>query len=199
MVFPGGRSPYLILKELREREIPWKALHLYPSDERCVPVGDPDRNDRLIDELIIGHVPFPEKNFHRIPAELGSEEGSLQYALLLDRTPRFDIALLGVGSDGHTASLFPGHPALLNRRPAVPVENAPKEPSSRISIGLKRLAEALVRQVIVIGKDKLSLLAFPDVFENSPIGQVQPDVLHVCKDRADVLPYDRGNILKNYC
>ncbi|HDR68337.1 MAG TPA: 6-phosphogluconolactonase, partial [Bacteroidaceae bacterium] len=66
MVFPGGKSPLLTLEMLREMDVPWELLHLYPSDERCVARGDPERNDRLIDELIFGHVPLPLENLHRI-------------------------------------------------------------------------------------------------------------------------------------
>lgn len=106
-VFPGGRSPRRVLELLREQDLPWKALHLYPSDERCVPLGDSERNDRLIAELFLGQVPLPPTHLHSIPAELGPEEGATWFSQLLAQTPPFDIALLGVGPDGHTASLFP--------------------------------------------------------------------------------------------
>lgn len=183
MVFPGGRSPYRVLERLREQDLPWGALHLYPSDERCVPVGDPERNDRLIDELLLNHVPLPPENLHRIPAELGPEEGASRYSQLLDKTSRFDIALLGVGPDGHTASLFPNHPAMYDSRQAVPVWDAPKPPSLRISVGLRRLTAALTRQVIVLGADKLPLLSSLESFNGTPVELIRPTVWYVHKGK----------------
>lgn len=181
MVFPGGRSPYLVLKRLRGMNLPWTALHLYPSDERCVPVGDPERNDRLIDELLLQYVPLPQENLHRIPAELGPEEGALCYNQLLKKTARFDIALLGVGADGHIASLFPNHRALYDSREAVPVQDAPKPPPSRISIGVRRLTEALTRLVVVLGADKLPLFNSPESFRGTPVALIKPNILYVHK------------------
>lgn len=181
MVFPGGLSPYRVLEQLRRKNLPWNNLHLYPSDERCVPVGDPERNDRLIDELIFNRVPLPEDNLHRIPAELGPDEGARQFSRLLEKTPCFDIALLGMGSDGHTASLFPDHPALYDSRQAVPVFNAPKPPSSRVSIGLKRLASASHRIVIIIGKDKIPFLESLKSTKGKPVELIQPTALYIHK------------------
>lgn len=181
MVFPGGRSPYRVLERLREKDLPWNALHLYPSDERCVPFGDPERNDRLIDELLLNHVPLLPENLHRIPAELGPEEGASRYSQLLDQTPCFDIALLGMGPDGHIASLFPNHPAMHDSRQAVPVWDAPKPPSSRISIGLRRLTDALTRQVIVLGANKYTLLNSLESLNETPVELIRPTVWFVHK------------------
>lgn len=181
MVFPGGRSPRRVLEQLREKNLPWCALHLYPSDERCVPLSDPERNDRLIDELLLNHVTLPPENLHRMPAELGPEEGALRYSQLLSRTPRFDIALLGMGPDGHTASLFPNHPAARDGRQAVPVWDAPRPPSSRISIGFRRLADALTRKVIVLGPDKLPLFNSLDSLNETPVALIRPTTWYVYK------------------
>lgn len=183
MVFPGGRSPRRVIELLRALEVPWFALHLYPSDERCVPVGDPERNDRLIDELLLPYVSLPLENLHRIPAELGPEEGASRYSQLLDQTPCFDIALLGMGPDGHIASLFPNHPAVYDSGQAVPVWDAPKPPSLRVSIGLRRLTDALTRQVIVLGADKLPLLNSSEAFKGTPVERIRPTVWYVYKEK----------------
>lgn len=174
LVFPGGRSPRRILELLREQKLTWASLHLYPGDERCVPIGDPERNDRLIDELLLTQVPLPPENLHRIHAELGPEEGARLYNQLLAQTPRFDIALLGIGLDGHTASLFPGNPALNDTRPAVAVYNAPKPPSERVSIGLSHLRKARERWVIVTGNEKQELMMRIQHGEEFPITLVHP-------------------------
>lgn len=174
MVFPGGRSPHRALQLLSEQQLPWAALHLYPSDERCLPTGDAERNDQLVDELLLGRVPLPSKNLHRIPAELGPEEGSAQYSRLLRQVPRFDVALLGVGPDGHTASLFPRHPALSDERPAVPVCDAPKPPPARVSIGFARLLAARERWVIATGSEKRDLMIRVRQGADLPVMRVRP-------------------------
>lgn len=169
MVFPGGRSPYRVLERLRDQEVPWSALHLYPSDERCVSEGSPERNDRLIDEILLPNVPLPHKNLHRIPAELGPEEGAVRFSQFLASVPTFDIVMVGVGPDGHIASLFPNHPALFDDRDAVPVLAAPKLPPSRVSIGLGRLKSGHSRQAVAIGAEKRRLFENPGQFKTSPV------------------------------
>ncbi len=173
-VFPGGRSPRRVLELLREQDLPWPALHLYPSDERCVPVGDPERNDRLIEELLFGKGSFLPAHLHSIPAELGPEEGAVRFSRLLAQTPPFDIALLGVGLDGHIASLFPGHPTLTDERPAGPVWHAPKPPLERVSLGLGRLLSARQRIVVVIGQEKRELMEQVQRGADLPVMRVQP-------------------------
>lgn len=187
-VFPGGRSPRRVMELLREQDLPWKALHLYPSDERCVPLGDSERNDRLIAELFLGQVPLPPTHLHSIPAELGPEEGATWFSQLLAQTPPFDIALLGVGPDGHTASLFPGHPALADERPAVPVWHAPIPPLERVSLGLGRLLAARSRIVVVTGREKRGLIGQLQRGADLPVVQVEPTGWYLDTQAAFQLP-----------
>lgn len=121
------------------------------------------------------------ENIHRISAELGPEDGAFRYSQLLDQTPCFNIALLGMGPDGHTASLFPNHTAMYDSRQAVPVWDAPESPSLRISIGLRRLTDALTCQVIVLGVDKLPLLNSLEAFNGTPVDRIRPTVWYVHK------------------
>lgn len=179
MVFPGGGSPRRTLELLSKQDLPWVSLHLYPSDERCVPADDDYRNDRLIEELVIKRGMLPPENLHRIPAELGPEEGALQYSQLLDHLPQFDIALLGMGSDGHTASLFPKHPGLTDQRSVIPVCNAPKPPPERVSIGLHRLLTAHNRWVMAMGGDKQDALDSAYRGDDLPVTQVKPTAFFV--------------------
>jgi 6-phosphogluconolactonase len=179
MVFPGGRSPYRILEALREKDIPWNMLHLYPSDERCVPVGDTERNDRMIDELLFTHVPLPQENLHRIPAELGPDEGALLFSQTLINTPIFDIVWVGVGTDGHIASLFPNHPAMSDDRNAVPVTKAPKPPPFRVSIGLKRLLSGYYRHALCVGEEKQRLFEDIEMLKSAPVTKLNATIWHV--------------------
>ena len=184
MVFPGGRSPRRIFEILREKPLSWKLLHLYPSDERCVARGDADRNDRLIEELFLSELDLPVVNLHRIPAEYGPEEGAYQYREFLRHVPRFDVALLGVGPDGHTASLFPDAPNLSDARAAVPVHNACTSPLERVSLGVSRLRDARERWVIVSGSEKQEIMSQIQFRDNLPVRRIFPTMLFVDKMAA---------------
>lgn len=179
MVFPGGFSPRRILEILSEQDLPWTKLHLYPSDERCVPPGDPERNDHLIEKYLLTKVPLPLENLHRIPAELGPEKAARHFSNLLEKNPNFDIAILGIGLDGHIASLFPGNPALQDIHHAVPVYNSPKPPTHRVSIGINRLQAAHERWIIVVGKEKWNLIKRFIHDMGSPMMRVKPTAFYV--------------------
>lgn len=129
----GGKTPRLLYELLAappcRESMPWPATHLFWGDERFVPVADPDSNFRMAQELIIAKVPLPPQNIHRIPTEAGSprdaaaayERDLKQFFSVSGDTeasafPAFDVLLLGMGSDGHTASLFPGNAALQESR-----------------------------------------------------------------------------------
>ena len=186
-VFPGGRSPRRVLELMRGYDLPWQSLHLYPSDERCVPVGDPERNDRLIDELLVDQLTLPPANLHRIPAELGPEMGATQFSRLLRKTPPFDVVFLSAGPDGHTASLFPGHSVLADERSVVPVWGAPKPPPQRVSIGYSRLLAARQRIVMVTGSEKRELVEQVQRGVDLPVTRVQPTGWYLDGEAARVL------------
>jgi 6-phosphogluconolactonase len=176
MVIPGGGTPQLFFEHLSRVDLPWNDVHLYPSDERCVPVGDKDRNDRMIEEELLSRVTMPSEQLHRIPAELGPDVGARIYGRLLQKIPAFDIAVLGVGADGHIASLFPGHAALYSNCAAVPVVMAPKPPYSRVSIGLRRLRAAGNRHVIALGAEKKAAICRVGQSDVLPVLQLGGDV-----------------------
>ena len=163
VVLPGGSTPARCLELLAEKSLPWKNIHWYPGDERCYPVGHGERNDTMIRDKLFSQQELSTQigasdNFHPIPAELGPEQGAEIYAALLDATGGMDIVVLGMGEDGHTASLFPGNVALHDLRSAVPVYNAPKAPGERISIGLTALRNADKCIVITTGSNKSEAL-----------------------------------------
>jgi 6-phosphogluconolactonase len=125
LVLSGGGTPRRLYARLASepfRElIPWPRLHLFWGDERCVPPGDPASNYRMAEETLISRVPIPAENVHRMPAELGEPNRAADmYEAELRRFwngtsadwPRFDLVLLGIGADGHTASLYPGSSTL---------------------------------------------------------------------------------------
>jgi len=118
----GGNTPRrvyeLLATEPFKNRVEWSQVHLFFGDERCVPPEHPDSNYAMAYEALISRVPIPAKNVHRIPGESNPNEGALEYENELRAFfaglawPRFDLVLLGMGEDGHTASLFPDSAAL---------------------------------------------------------------------------------------
>jgi 6-phosphogluconolactonase len=115
----GGGTPMKLFKLLAQPphgdQLPWAKMHFFWGDERCVPPDHPESNYYQAHAVMLGKVPVPKENIHRIKGELEPEDAARDYAIQLDRFagddyafPSFDLVLLGMGIDGHTASLFPG-------------------------------------------------------------------------------------------
>jgi 6-phosphogluconolactonase len=115
MAVSGGRTPWQMLRSLAQEAMPWEATHILQVDERIAPAGDPDRNLTHLRESLLTHAPIPETHIHPMPVESASlTQGCLDYTAIL-RTlsglpPVLDLVHLGLGPDGHTASLLPGDP-----------------------------------------------------------------------------------------
>ncbi len=156
LVLAGGSTPRRAYDVLAARPLPWGRVTVLFGDERCVPADDPESNYRMARESLLDHV--HPGTVHRMAGELGAEAAAALYDEVVRRVPPLDLVLLGVGPDGHTASLFPGHPALLDTACAVAVHDAPKPPPDRVSLTLPALRRA--RRVIVLatGRDKAEAL-----------------------------------------
>jgi 6-phosphogluconolactonase len=152
----GGETPRRCYQKLRELAIDWQHVHVYFSDERCLPKGDAQRNDSMVHETLLEHVAIPAANIHNIPAELGAREAAASYASLLGNIAPFDLVLLGMGEDGHTASLFPDNPATESTAAVVPVFDAPKPPAERVSLGMNTLNTARHKIFLVAGAGRFS-------------------------------------------
>jgi len=154
LVLAGGSTPKRSYELLRRKDIDWSRVHVWFGDERCLPLGDKERNDVMAEEALLQHVPIPASHIHRMAAELGPVAGAEDYCAQLKQFPVMDMVLLGMGEDGHTASLFPDNPALHDARDAVPVFDSPKPPPERVSMGLAYLNAARHRIVMVAGEGK---------------------------------------------
>ncbi|MDQ6638573.1 MAG: 6-phosphogluconolactonase [Pseudomonadota bacterium] len=156
VVLAGGNTPRGAYELLRQAPASWPAWQVYFGDERCAPIGDPERNSRMARSAWLDHVAIPSANVHEIPTELGPSEAARRYAAALDEIGRFDLVLLGLGEDGHTASLFPGHD--LGRGPesasAMPVFDAPKAPPERVTMSARRLSATAEAVFMAFGAEK---------------------------------------------
>lgn len=113
----GGKTPWAMLHDLASEEVPWSLVHVFQIDERIAPEGDPDRNLTHLHESLLGIAPIPKENIHAMPVNAADlEEGAREYAGILEEicgSPAIlDMAHLGLGPDGHTASLVPDDPVL---------------------------------------------------------------------------------------
>ncbi len=117
MAVSGGRTPWIMLRTLAEEDLPWENIHVVQVDERVAPPGDKDRNLTHLRESLLDHSPIPQENIHAMPVESADlDTATREYALLLAKIagspPTLDLVHLGLGPDGHTASLVPGDPVL---------------------------------------------------------------------------------------
>jgi 6-phosphogluconolactonase len=113
----GGHTPWVMLRALGSEDVPWSAVHVFQVDERVAPAGDPDRNLTHLRESLLDHAPLRPEQIHDMPVELPDlETAAAQYAATLRQIagspPVLDLVHLGLGPDGHTASLVPGDPVL---------------------------------------------------------------------------------------
>ena len=117
MAVSGGRTPWIMLRALAGDRVPWESVHVVQVDERVAPAGDPDRNLTHLRESLLEHSPMRPEQIHAMPVESADlEAAAKQYALTLGEIagspPKLDLVHLGLGPDGHTASLVPGDPVL---------------------------------------------------------------------------------------
>ncbi len=176
IVLAGGSTPRPIYARLVELDTPWNQWHIYFGDERCLSIGHLERNDTMVHEVWLNKVPIPIDQIHAVPAELGPVAGANRYAHELAGLGPFDMTILGLGVDGHTASLFPGGPlgCLRGAPDVLAVHAAPKPPASRVSMSAARLTRSRSVQLIVTGAEKRATLTRLRDGADMPIRSVIP-------------------------
>lgn len=196
IVLTGGSTARPAYERLASREVDWSRCTLWFGDERCVPPADEDSNFGMFRESLLDRLPGKPPDVRRIPGELGPDAGAAAYEHELrgafgKEIPRFDLVLLGLGPDGHCASLFPGDPALEERdRLAVGVARSGLAPwVPRVTLTLPVLNAARQALFLVTGADKAAAVArafagSPD--RHTPASLVAPadGTLTVLTDRA---------------
>ena len=171
ILLAGGTTPKRIYEILAEQSQEWSYWQIYIGDERCLNANDQERNSLMIKQAWLNKVDFPMENFHPINAEQGAEQAAKEYAQLIEPVLPFDISLLGIGEDGHTASLFPGHE--YNEHELVhAISNSPKPPSERVSLSKKALFQSLKLVVLVTGAGKQTAVKKWQAGDELPITQI---------------------------
>ena len=172
VAFSGGSLVELLapclLQYSRKDGIKWPAWHVFWADERCVPLTSPESNYGLAQERLFQYVPMLETGIYALEEERGPEGAADAYEAHLHkffapppgRYPRFDLILLGMGEDGHTASLFPNHPLLEEtRRWVAPITDSPKPPPRRVTLTLPVINSAYNIIFVATGSGKARVLS----------------------------------------
>jgi 6-phosphogluconolactonase len=177
IVLAGGTTPRQCYALLRGAGCRFDRWQVWFGDERCLPVGHADRNDTMARLALLDHVGMMSSQIHPIPAEAGPEAAARSYSESLRDVGIFDLVLLGLGEDGHTASLFPGHePAPAPDSPdAIAVHNAPKSPPERVSLSAARLSRARHVLFLVSGTGKRDAMSQFQRGADIPAAVIRPD------------------------
>lgn len=153
LVLAGGTTPHLAYQRLAQLDIDWSNWLFYYGDERCLPADHEERNSVMVKRAWLDKINIDDTQHFPVPAELGPVEGAERYAHTLANIDAFDLVLLGMGEDGHTASLFPNQTWQEDAR-VIAVFDAPKPPPERISLGPALIHGAGKRCFIVTGEGK---------------------------------------------
>ena len=176
----GGSTPRALYEHLADCDLPWPEMEVFFTDERCVPPGDQDSNFRMANEALLSKVPV---SVHRMPGEL-CDAGSYETEMrdVFGATPAFDLVLLGLGADGHTASLFPGDTALEEDQRWVVAVRRPDH--QRLTLTLPVLSAARLALFIVTGPMKREALRRLLAGEDSPAARVHAGAVLIIADKA---------------
>jgi len=183
LVLAGGSTPKNVYTLLKNINTDWHKWHVYFGDERCLDSAHQDRNSTMAFEAWLNHIDIPTQNIHTIPAELGPVEGANLYNETLSKVGDFDLVLLGLGEDAHTASLFPGH-RWNNNLDALAVFDAPKPPPLRISMSPARLSRSKSVLFLVSGKEKQTAI------NQWKAGDLIPASAITCNNGVDVFCFN---------
>jgi 6-phosphogluconolactonase len=157
LVLAGGTTPKRCYELLSAMEVEWGRVSILFGDERCVRPDHPESNYRMAREALLDKA--APATVYRMPAELGPDEGADLYAHIVKAVSPLDVVVLGVGEDGHTASLFPGHPMLKAPGLVVGIHDSPKPPPERVTLTLNALQAARTVIILATGAGKAEAVA----------------------------------------
>lgn len=189
MAVSGGKTPWVMLRELKHQDVPWKGVHVVQVDERVAPGGDPDRNLTHLRESLLEHAPLRPEQIYAMPVESGDLEAAcVRYARILETIagspPVLDLVHLGLGPDGHTASLVPGD-AVLAMKDADVALTGIYQNRRRMTLTYPIINRARHVLWLVTGSEKTEMLARLQAGNVSiPASRVSRDHAVVLADRA---------------
>ena len=189
MAVSGGHTPWAMLRDLAGEEVPWAAVHVVQVDERVAPPGDPDRNLTHLRDSLLSHAPLPPDHIHAMPVEDPDlPAAAARYAQTLQKIagspPVLDLAHLGLGPDGHTASLVPGDP-VLDVTDADVALAGPYQGRRRMTLTYPMLNRSRRVLWLVTGAEKVAMLPrLRDGDRTIPAGRVLAERATVLADRA---------------
>jgi 6-phosphogluconolactonase len=188
VVLAGGSTPRGLYLKLGTQpwlsRVPWEKVHVFWGDERCVPLDDPQSNAKMAIDALLDQVPIPRGQIHPIDGTIAPAQSAVAYEQQLrtffaGQDPKFDLVLLGMGDDGHTASLFPGTPALRETQRWVTEGYNAALDSPRVTMTATILNQARMIIFLVAGADKAAtlnrVLHGPRQPFDLPAQSIQPD------------------------
>jgi 6-phosphogluconolactonase len=190
MAVSGGHTPWQMLRALAAEKVPWKSVHVAQVDERVAPAGDPDRNLRHLRASLLAHAPLPPEQIYAMPVESPDlPAAAAEYARTLQEiagsTPVLDLAHLGLGPDGHTASLVPGDPVLDVTDRDVALTGGSYQGRRRMTLTYPMLNRSRRILWVVTGSEKIAMLTRLRAGDQSiPAGRLRRDQALVLADRA---------------
>ncbi|MDO9424275.1 MAG: 6-phosphogluconolactonase [Methylobacter sp.] len=174
LVLAGGSTPEKVYRLLAASNADWANWHIYYGDERCLPADHKDRNSLMATQVLLDKVAIPAGQIFTMPAELGPEVASEHYRQTVAEAGMFDMVLLGMGEDGHTASLFPGHQHQQDELVHA-VYNSPKPPSERVSISAKALSNTRELIFLITGANKQQAVNQWRSGQDLPVASIVPE------------------------
>lgn len=173
LVLAGGGTPEKVYRLLAQADADWAKWFIYYGDERCLPIDHADRNSLMATRVFLEKVAIPSAQTFTIPAELGPEQAAKKYQRVVADALPFDMVLLGMGEDGHTASLFPGHKNQEDEL-AHAVYNSPKPPPERVSISAKALSNTEQLIFLITGANKQNAVKNWRSGQDLPVATIIP-------------------------
>jgi 6-phosphogluconolactonase len=198
MAVSGGKTPWIMLRDLAQEDVPWKGVHVVQVDERVAPEGDPDRNLTHLRESLLEHAPLRPEQIYEMPVDARNlEAGCMRYALTLEEIagspPALDLVHLGLGPDGHTASLVPGDPVLDVTNADVALTGI-YQGRRRMTLTYPIINRSRRVLWLVTGAEKAGMLARLQAGDVSiPAGRVSRDRAVVLADRAAATQVDEDS------
>ena len=190
LALSGGSTPWAMLSVLAGENLPWASTHIFQVDERAVPMDSPDRTFAKLQSLLFSRVPIPERNIHPMPVDTEDlDSAAKRYALTLindlGSPPVLDLVHLGIGADGHTASLTPGDTALPSATSSDVTVSSPYEGSRRMTLTYPMLNRARLIVWLIIGPDKAPMVPRLIAGDTSiPAGRIERERALLVADKS---------------